>query len=773
MIGKTLGPYEILEPLGAGGMGKVYRARDTKLDRYVAVKILPEDMAGDHSRLRRFQQEAKLLAAMHHPNVAAVYDIDSVDNTWYLAQEYIEGQTLFTLLKFGPLEVERALDVARQVAAGLEAAHVKGIVHRDLKPSNIMVTADNVAKILDFGIAKPLGVETPLSSDSGAGGSDPDPAETPTYTGGNDAGAVLGTPGYMSPDQARGRQVDQRADIWAFGVVLYEMLTGKPAFEGDTILDKLAQIVRGEVDWEAIPTSTPPRITRLLRRCLQRDPTRRLQHIGDARIEIEEVLEGPDNAADAAAGVASPGSRIPAASTALPWAVAAAAVLVAASSWWWGSIDSAEPPSSVATAIVIGPGAQISPRPVPPLAVSPDGSRIVFVGDILEEGVEHPLDHRRQLFLRDVANFDTVPIAGTEGADAPFFSPSGEWVGFFSSDNKLKKVSLVGGGVQEVTSVWATSGGASWGTDGWIIFGMRFTSTGLWRVHEDGGNISGVSQPAPSGRETEHAWPHHLPDGRHVLFTVYTDEGTELAVLELETGDHRAILAPGGVARYVSSGHLLFSDYSRLMAVEFNLSTLTAGEDPVAVVDDIYFSPLGGQGYYDVGGNGMLVYVPGQPAVLERRLVWVDRDSNAERVIEATARYAYPRISPDGQRVAVMESAAGLGDIFLVDVHRGTRSRVTTGSRDVMPIWAPDGERIVFASTRARWPGGSLRYAGRRRRRGRSPVPLSGCDMAPLVVPRREAHRVLHQSPGDRAGHLGSGDERRARGQSVRGDRVQ
>ena len=702
MIGKTLGPYEILEPLGAGGMGKVYRARDTKLDRHVAVKILPEDFANDYNRLRRFKQEAKLLAAMHHPNVAAVYDLDSARNTWYLAQEYIEGQTLYMLLKFGPLDIDTALDIARQVAAGLEAAHVKGIVHRDLKPSNIIVTADNIAKILDFGIAKPLGVE-PLSSDSGAGATDSDPAETPTFTGANEPGAVMGTAGYMSPDQARGRQVDQRADIWAFGVVLYEMLTGKPAFEGDTMLDKLAHIIRGDIDWEAIPAATPPRIVGLLQRCMQRDPSRRLQHIGDARIEIEEVVDGSGDDAmkrfGATAGSLS-GSMLGRGGTVLPWAVTAAALLVAAGAVWSTWANSASiPPPPVAASIVVGPGAEISPRPVPPFAVSPQGDRVAFVGDIVEEGVEHPLDHRRQLFVRGVDDFDAVPIDGTEGADAPFFSPDGDWVGFFTSDNRIMKASLAGGGVQQVADVWATSGGASWGRDGWIVFGMRFMSDGLLRVRHDGGEVEQISWPDTEDGEVEHAWPHHLPDVSGVLFTIYTDEGTELAILD-ETGSYETVSSPGGMARYLSTGHLLFSEAGRLMAAPFDLETRTVG-DPVSVVDDVYFSPLGGQGYFDVGAaNGMLVYVPGQPAVLERRLVWVDRDGGAEPVFERTASYAYPRISPDGLRVAVMESAAGLGDVFLVDVQRRAGSRLTTGDRDVMPVWSPDGERVVFASTR-------------------------------------------------------------------------
>ncbi len=299
-----------------------------------------------------------------------------------------------------------------------------------------------------------------------------------------------------------------------------------------------------------------------------------------------------------------------------------------------------------------------------------------------------------------MSHFDAEPIAGTEGADSPFFSPDGEWVGFFTSDNKLKKVSLAGGGIQDLTNVWATSGGASWGIDGWIIFGMRFMSDGLWRVHEDGGEPELFSQPSGDGREAEHAWPHHLPDGRYLLFTVYTDEGTELAVLDLATGQYDTILSRGGVARYTPTGHLLYSDAGGLMAVPFDLSTRVVTGDPVSVVEEIYVSPLGGQGYYDVGGNGMLVYVPGQPGLSKRSLVWVDRNGNEERVIEATGNYSYPRISPSGGSVAVMDSAGGLGDVFVVDVARRARSRLTTGARDVMPVWSPDGEQIVFASTR-------------------------------------------------------------------------
>ena len=719
MIGKTLGSYEVQAQIGKGGMGEVYRAQDQKLYRDVAIKILPKDFADDPVQLKRFHQEAMLLASLNHPNLAAVYDLDQEGEVRYLVQELVHGKTLFELLREGPLDIEDSLKIARQIASGLEAAHGKGIIHRDLKPSNVMVTSEGVAKVLDFGLAMPLDVSPPgETSGSGAATITPSAAsnpwsESPTLAGPR-ANVILGTAPYMSPDQARGKQLDQRTDVWSFGCVLFEMIAGQKAFGGETLLDTLSQIVRGEPDWDAMPPPTPPRIRMLIRRCLQRQLRRRVQHIGDARVVIDEIINEPElylYPADGVADAATSGAGVLAGDTvggstlsrAAPWAVAAVAVAVAAGAIWRGSGNEVQNPPPVRTSIALPAGQQLVGRPTPPFAISPDGDKLAYLASVTDDEGGHAPTHERQLYLRDLASFESEPIPGTEGADHPFFSPDGEWIGFFSADNTLNKVPVSGGTAQEICVVAGSPAGASWGPDGFIVFATRAISSGLSRVSADGGIPESITSPMGDGGSMEHVWPYHLPGGNNVIFSMVTASGPRLAVVSLETREVTTIGRVGGRAQYVStSGHLVYDDAGQLMAVPFDPESLVATGAPLPVVEELYFPPTGNAGYYAVAGNGMLVYVPGEAVGTQRTLVWVDSEGNEEPLIEEPGGYGMPRISPEGDRVAVTGSgpAGGGGEIYVIDITRGSRTRITGGMRETMPVWSPDGTMLVFASSR-------------------------------------------------------------------------
>ena len=447
----------------------------------------------------------------------------------------------------------------------------------------------------------------------------------------------------------------------------------------------------------------------LIRRCLQRRLRRRVQHIGDARVVIDEVLNEPElylyPAGDVAAGVATgavPEIPHPTASVlarVAPWVVAAVAVVAAAAAIWRGSSpDPSMPP--VRTSIMLPADQQLVGRPMPSFAISPDGESLVYVASVSDGNGDHIAIHERQIFVRRMGEFAAEPIPGTEGADSPFFSPDGQWIGFFSSDNKIKKVALSGGAVIELCEVAGSTAGASWGQDGWIVFATRLTNSGLLRVSEEGGEISMLTELDIERGEIEHRWPHHLPDGRGVLYSVETPEGAELNVLSPE-GERRTLFRTPGRGVYSRTGHLLYDEADQLRAVPFDLDSLTADGSSVAVVEDLYASATGRTAYFAVGDNGTLLYVPGGTAGQERSLVWVDRWGNREPVIADLGGYAMPRISPDGSRVAVMLSPGSAGDIYEIDIVRGARRRVTTAEHEMFPVLSPDGEEIVFASTRS------------------------------------------------------------------------
>ena len=685
--GTRLGPYEIVAPLGAGGMGEVYRARDSRLSREVAIKVLPEGLIRDTERLSRFRREAQVLASLNHPHIASIYGLEEQDGREALILELVEGETLAERIAQGPLPVDESLEIARQIARALEAAHERGIVHRDLKPANVKLDPRGQVKVLDFGLAKALSVD----------GSSPDITSSPTMTAAStQAGVIIGTAAYMSPEQARGKSVDKRSDIWAFGTVLYEMLTGRKAFEGETVSDTLAAVLMREPDWSALPEQTPASVKRVLRRCLDRDPKTRIHDIADARLELDEPLEsGPASAAPAAA--AAPRSRAP---LALSMATLA---LLAAAGWWLAlrSRTAAAPPTTpLRFAINLPPTDQIPFDDMPVLDVSRDGTRIVFVAN---------RDLHRQLYLRQWNEIELLPVTGTEGATSPFFSPDGQWIGFFA-DGKLKKVPA-GGGVGMTLADAPNNRGGVWMTDDSIVFAPDYTS-GLMRIPARGGRAEPATRLDPAAGERSHRWPTYLPgDDSAVLFTIGLLKGpgnyddARIAVWEPSTRKVRTVYEGGSMGRWAPSGHLLFFRSEMLFAVPFDGRRRQTAGAPVALNDKVAGDPSSGVGYLALAGNGTIVYVPSSGAAKDRSLVLTDAAGKPRPVPVPPRSYHYPRFSPDGKRLAVTigPGHGNSDDIWTVDLETGALTRLTIGdgNGNYYPVWSNDGRRIAYSSDRA------------------------------------------------------------------------
>ena len=667
MIGRTLSHYQVLEKLGEGGMGVVYRARDTKLRREVAIKVLPEAFSQDKQRLARFEREARLLASLNHPNIAALYGLEQVDGVHFLVMELVPGETLAERISRGPIPVDEALPIFKQVAEGLEVAHEKRVVHRDLKPANIQVTPEEKITILDFGLAKALAGETPVQVLS----------ESPTVT--RDAtktGVLLGTAPYMSPEQARGKAVDKGADIWAFGCCLYEALTGKPAFLGETVSDTLARILEHEPDWEALPTKTPAPLRRLLRRCLVKDYRRRLQAIGDARVEIEEAILEPSASTTGLAG-----DRRARWGRAVPWGVS----LLALALGTWGLMRPTA--SSVPLRRLL-----IEP-PSPQLLATGEAIWLSQSGNVLVYLALTGNDAR--LYLRALDQFEAQPIAGTEGARFSFLSPDGEWVGF-RVGQKLKKVPSGGGLPVDICDV-IDARGASWGPDDWIYYGTG--SNGLWRVSADGGEPEVITELDMELGEWSHRYPDVLPGGEAVLFTIGDrsmsvsgswDEG-KIGVVALETGQRRTLVKGGMFGRYFE-GHLLYVHAGQLMAAPFDLERLEVTGQVVKVLEDIRFNPTLAVAQLAGAGGGVLAYALGGAAGEEpTQLLWVDRQGNRAPVVGEARAFRQPALSPDGQKLAVVIRRAGNSDLWLSELARRTLTRLThAGGEDRGPVWTPD-----------------------------------------------------------------------------------
>ena len=684
--GQQLLHYRLVEKIGEGGMGVVWKAVDTTLDREVAIKVLPEDFAADPDRLARFEREAKLLASLNHPNLATVFGVHDSEGTRFLAMELVPGKDLAQPLGRGRLSVDDAVSIARQIAEGLEAAHEQGIIHRDLKPANVMISPEGKVKVLDFGLAKAWQPEE----------GDTDLTHSPTLTAQMTAAAVLlGTAAYMSPEQARGKPVDKRTDVWSFGCVLFEMLTGARCYQGETVSDTLVGILSQAPDWESLPAGTPQPVRRLLRRCLEKDPPRRLRDIGEARIALEDFEAGAvSDGRDDGAGQ-SPTSKRP--WRALPWVIAAATA-AAAVTLGWLAFRPGPPRTPIRLAVDLPLDHQLSITISNSLAVSPNGSRLAFVA--FRDGAQS------RLFLRELSRFGASPIPGTEGADGPFFSPDGQWIAFFA-DKKLRKVSVLGGAPLDICEVPQLNPGATWGADGTIVFSSdRF---GLMRVPASGGTAEQLTDPKLAAGEIAHAWPSFLPDAEHLLFTVKGPRGPRIALLSLGTGEWREVAAGGGAARYLPTGHLLYPRAGGLTAVGFDLDRLETVGQPFPILEDVYAGPGPkgvGQGAFSVSDTGVLAYVPGGVAAAETRLVWVDREGRSTPLAADPGSYEWPRLSPNGSRVAVTDRTAdGAIDIWILGVERGTRSRLTVGGNNILATWAPGGEAVFFGSHRG-GPGG-------------------------------------------------------------------
>jgi eukaryotic-like serine/threonine-protein kinase len=694
--GVRLGPYEILDAIGAGGMGEVYRARDSRLGRDVALKVLPEAFARDAERMIRLEREAKVLASLNHPNIASIYGVEESNGGRALVIELVEGGTLAQRIKQGALPLDETLPIAKQITEGLEYAHERGIIHRDLKPSNLKQTPDGQVKILDFGLAKALEGET----------SEQELQNSPTLSAAaTRTGVLLGTAAYMSPEQARGKRVDRRADIWAFGCMLYEMLTGRAAFTGETTSDILASVIRAEPDWSSLPESVPPRIHELLHRCLQRDAKQRLRDIGDARIIIEEALTGSVGSETVLPSAVERLLRRPG----MVWAwVAAGLVLGAVGTVVIASYLRPSTRQRPVGRFAFGfPAPDGQPtasegfplRDFPAVAISRDGTKIAYLG---------ARGHTTQLFLRLVDRLEPQPLPGSANATSPFFSPDGQWVGFFA-DGKLKKASVSGG---EATTLCDApiNRSATWGPDSTITFAPTLFG-GLMRVSAAGGSPEILTAPDVSKGELTYRWPEILPGGKAILFVIASAQDigsfseSRIAALRLDTREKKILHILGTYPRYSPSGHLLFERDGRVFAVPFDPDRLEVTGQPVPVLDGVKTSPSSGAADFAVSDTGSLVYLPENAYTRDGQIVWVDRKKQVKELAAPARHYGSPHISPDEERIAVaIPSGSSGSDVWVYEIPHGTLTRLTFDEHSSAPIWSPDGKRIAFATTRPTGP---------------------------------------------------------------------
>src|SRR5262245_5739618 len=679
---QRIGGYPIERELGRGGMGIVYLGRDTRLGRAVAIKVLPDAFAADPERLARFDREAKLLASLHHPHIAGIYGLEESDGQRFLALEYVEGPTLAERLERGALPLDECLHIGSQIAAALEAAHEAGIIHRDLKPGNVKLTPAGDVKVLDFGLAKGAGVAESSS----------DLSQSPTLTySPTGVGVILGTAAYMSPEQARGKVVDRRTDIWSFGCVLYEMLTGRRLFGGETVSDTIAKILEREPDWNALPPATPDKLRELLRRCLEKDARKRLRDIGDARLDLEEAVaartwERRAAAAELEAALTPSRGRIPL----VPYAVAAAALVVAPLPIlhpWRRDVPGPAVRLSINEPVGASFGGDASD-----CAISPDGRTLVAVASDSSGTV--------QLWLRPLGAIDGRPIPGTDNAVKPFWSPDSRWVGFFA-DGKIKRVRPVGGGAENVCD--APNGrGASWSRSGAIVYAPAGEGP-LFAVSGPGGEPRQVSTLDTTRHETAHRFPWFLPDGKHFIYVVLPGgpRGFQVKVGSLDGSPGHAILEADSAPVYMEPGYLLFLRNRNLVAQRFDPGALRLMGDPVTLPDMPAQSNTSGARIATTTNGDALAYVNG--TVNNSRLTWLDRAGHPVGTVPLPpAQYQFVSISPDQRTVALDRfTSPNESDLWLVDLARGVSTRFTYGPRtNALAIWSPDGTTIAFESTR-------------------------------------------------------------------------
>jgi serine/threonine protein kinase len=711
VISKTLGHYQIIGQIGKGGMGEVYLAEDLSLNRKVALKFLSEIFAGDPERLARFEREAKVLASLNHPNIAVIYGLEQAESKRFLVLELVEGETVAQRISRGLLPIEEALEICRQIAEALEAAHEKGVIHRDLKPANVMITSGDKVKILDFGLAKALSDE----------GQNADSSQLSTLTEVmTRPGVILGTAAYMSPEQAKGKNVDKRADIWALGCILYECLTGKRAFEGEAVTETLAAVLKGEPNWQALPDTTPEGIRILLQRCLQKDPKQRFRDAADVGIEIKDARSSPVRSGAPAKALSS-------------WKVLAfimvalilGAAIGAAALW---SLRSPAPAKIARFSFVLPEDQSFSAIYRRVLAISPNGKNLVYVAN-------------SQLYLKRLSEMESRPIPGTQGGlSSPFFSPDGEWVGYFSG-GALKKIPLTGG--VAVTLCKASNPyGASWQGDT-IVFGQG--SNGILTVSAEGGAPEVLVKMEP-GEVADS--PQMLPSGDVVLFAVARSaaqnaaggqvssawDKADVVVYSRKNGNRKTLFQGGGSPRYVATGHIIYALGNNVMMVPFDSARLVVTGGPVAIMEGVARAGgvqdggvleglarlantaqnVPGAANFDISGDGTLAYIPsgiGSGETGRRVLALVDRNGKREVLGLPPGSYKYPRLSPDGKQLAVVTDDGG-GTIWIYEMSGNSAlRRLTFGGTNSHPVWSPDGKRLAFYSDRENKPGIFLQAA--------------------------------------------------------------
>jgi serine/threonine protein kinase len=665
-IGQQLGSYEITALLGKGGMGEVYRARDLKLKREVAIKIIPEEFSRDGDRVSRFQREAEVLASVNHPNIAGIHDLAEVNGARYLVLELVEGETLMDRIARGPIPVEEALTIAKQICEALEAAHEKGIVHRDLKPANIKFTHDGRVKVLDFGLAKMFAPDDSSTSLS----------NSPTLLSVSERGLILGTAAYMSPEQARGKPVDRATDVWAFGCVTYEMLTGRAAFEGDSVGEILGSIFGAEPDWSRLPQETPANLRRLLRRCLQKDSRLRLHDIHDVRLEIEEP-------ADDTMQSATPVRKSAGVMQRLGWAAAAVVTLLAIIEAVWPSRQQTTAPATSEVRLEISTPPTTDPLS---LALSPDGKRIVFVATSAG---------RPQLWLRPLDSVSARPLPGTEYSSMPFWSPDSRSVAFFAN-SRMEAVDIESGSIQQITSSIVPAG-ATWNSDGVLLFPLVPDSP-LFRISTKGG--APIPVPNLEPRELGQRDPEFLPDGHHFLYYVAGDaQKRGVYIGDLNGAVSRRLLDADSAAVYAPTGHLFFVRQGTLFAQALDNTRWELSGKPHPVAEQVAFGGVASATALSASAAGPIAYRTGSTGG-KRQLLWFDRSGQRLSAIgePLSSGPAYMSVSPDYKRLAVQRSTDGNADIWLLNLDRDGADRFTTDARpEIAPIWSPHGDRIVFS----------------------------------------------------------------------------
>jgi serine/threonine-protein kinase len=689
--GIRIGPYEITSPLGEGGMGIVYRARDTKLGRDVAIKALPDAFANDSDRLQRFQREAQVLASLNHPNIAQIYGLEESDQTRCIVMELVEGETLQERLKRGPIPVDEALPIAKQIAEALEAAHEKGIIHRDLKPANIKVGFEGKVKVLDFGLAKAMESSPAATTFS----------NSPTLSmGATNPGVIIGTAAYMSPEQARGRNADHRSDIFSIGCILYEMLTGWPAFDGEDVSDVLAAVLRTEPDFAALPSNLSPQVRELLRRCLEKNPKRRWQAAGDLRIEIENVQANPvaekiqtavpavmirDVRRERVLGTIAALAIVTLVGTLLIWAP-------------WRTAPAITSATPMRLNVELGTDVGLAPNIIgnSALALSSDGSVLAFVGT--KNGIS-------QIYLRRLGQLQASPLAGTSGAQSPFFSPDGQWLAFFA-DGKLKKISVTGGAAVTLADAPNQRGG-SWGDDGNIVFSPNSISgISLQRVSSAGGKVEPLTKLAEA--ETGHRWPQVLPGAKAVLYMAATAAGNyenaNIVVQPLPSGTPKVLIRGGYHPQYVGSGHVVYIHEGTLFAAPLDLAKLEVNGQSVPAVEGVSAQPGSGAAEFAVSQADALAYLAGQSSSNDSPIFWMGRDGKTAPLRPIPSDWSNPHFSPDAQKLA-LDIFNGNLDVWVYEWLRDTLTRLTFDpGQDQKPVWTPDGKRIAFGSDRAKGP---------------------------------------------------------------------